>query len=238
MTEGRVQVMPRLDSANASTQRREQQMQATMVSSAPMSSAPMVSSSTNDDFAPLPTKTPVSPASLAAVSNEYWLIGIIIVLIAVILMLIVYVVKVRQDTPIKGSVPPGTKDPGKEQRAIAEAEQLKRISQQPFVAHSQQEEGADEAQGEDTADTSSAQETQERPSRGPLFTMCRDPGHEAATQEASAAPQEGVAPQGATQGSTSVAPTTPVQEVFEAASSASATNSNVTPAKTRRPRRT
>lgn len=35
---------------------------------------------------------------IKAISNEYWLIGIIIVLITVILLLIVYIVKIRQDT--------------------------------------------------------------------------------------------------------------------------------------------
>ena len=81
--------------------------------------------------------------SFMSMSNEYWLIGIIIVLVTVILMLIVYVVKIKQSA--KPAIDPGAAalSPALPPLRIAESddaavdtEQIARIAHQQFVPRS------------------------------------------------------------------------------------------------------
>ena len=156
--------------------------------------------------------------SFLSISNEYWLIGIIIVLITVILMLIVYIMKIKQGAPDATTDRGGpnhttdanAKSPLHEAPPMpSDSAKIQYLNQRRFVPHSVASSHGPTIEPIDDAPRSSrdddARHPEPEPEPAPLLTMCHDaapleePHHDHdGTQNPSAtersAPAETVAP--------------------------------------------
>lgn len=138
--EGEVQIEPRLGALTEQVASRE--------------TGAVSSREDSRHLAPKPQGEPIisQAKTFLSVSNEYWLIGIIIVLITVILMLIVYIVKIKQGAPKPDPHhSPGQqaatdehsdgesssdKSPATEPEPHINADQIHHLAQRRFVPHS------------------------------------------------------------------------------------------------------
>jgi hypothetical protein len=154
-----------------------------------------------------------SAKTFMSVSNEYWLIGIIIVLVTVILMLIVYIVKIRQtkQEAIGDAADSSKSEPrGADDRAgeASRDEHMQRLSHRAFVPRSNVPRGEEPHRGphiEPVDDEPAREETSEEGAAGSQgapgtveaasmpFSMCRDAGvvMPASRADASANDKEG-----------------------------------------------
>lgn len=73
----------------------------------------------------------ITPKSIWSLSNEYLLIGVIIGLATIILVLIVYIVKIKQSTPQQTDA---TESP---QQQLPDVAQLQQLENKPFIPRSQ-----------------------------------------------------------------------------------------------------
>lgn len=128
--------------------------------------------------------------SFLSISNEYWLIGIIIVLITVILMLIVYIMKIKQGSPDvatdRGPNQTNTKsrddERGAEHKtlslrdsATSENAKIQYLNQRRFVPHSAPTiEPIDDQQPEEEHTEEHGTCASGAPDTAPILTMCCD----------------------------------------------------------------
>jgi cytoskeletal protein RodZ len=107
-------------------------------------------------------------------SNEYWLIGIIIVLVTVVLMLIVYIVKIKQNaTPAinNQSVP----ETSRRATIMEAATRTHELADKPFVAHSRAPKVVIEAVSEPEPEQEQEERAPEPEKEAPIFTMQSGP---------------------------------------------------------------